>query len=116
MSDKPFFDNGRADKNLKLIVRIVVLLILAIGLSMMFVINPNENTDKFSNETLWEAVHPFRLWDVFGLIGFVFFALYVSGLAGKVVYQLTEQKSENSSGLIHVVGVVCGLMMILFFL
>jgi hypothetical protein len=115
MSNKPFIDGGKADKNMSLIVRIGVGLIMLIALSMMFVFNPGENADKFSSETLWEAVHPFNWFlDTVAMAGFIFFALFIAGLAGKTVYKFVNPPA-NSSGLISVIAVVSMLAMILFF-
>ncbi len=81
------------------------------------VINPGVNADSFSSETLWEAVHPFNwIYDTVGTVGFVAVALYVAGFLGKAVYAFTEPKSENSSGLVHVVAAVGFLSIILIFI
>lgn len=112
---KIMYDGRRADKNLKLIVRIICLGILAIAFFMGFIHNPHENKDAFTNENLWEAVHPFQLWDIFGIAGMIFYALYVCGLAGKVVYAWAEPKSARSTGMIHVIFAVSVLSIILMY-
>ena len=62
------------DKTSKLIQRIGVFGILLVVLLFMFVFNPHENADKFSNETMWEAVHPFKpVWDTLALVGLISF-------------------------------------------
>ena len=115
MANKPFIEGGRADKNMALIVRIGAALIMLIAFLMMFVFNPHENGDKFSSETLWEAVHPYNwFFDTVAMAGFIFFALFIAGLAGKTVYKFVNPPA-NSSGLISVIAVLSALAMILFF-
>lgn len=106
----------RDERVVRTVVRCIVGLALFVTFLMMFVINPKENKDGFSAETLWEAVHPFRFWDIFGLIGMLGFALYITGFLGKIVYEFTEQKAENSSGLTHVVFGASVLLMLCFFI
>jgi hypothetical protein len=105
-----------SEKTEWLIIRIFAGAILLIGILFMFFVDPGANKDKFAIETLWEAVHPYHwLWDSIGLAGLVFFTLYVTGLAGKTIYALTGPNSENSSGLVHLIGLACALSMLLFF-
>lgn len=102
-----------SDKLLINIVKGFTGLILLLFLLFAFVINPGVNNDNFSNETLWEAVHPFHwLFDTIGMIGFTAVALYVGGFLGKVVYAFTEPR-PNSSGFVHVIagaGILCVLL------
>lgn len=116
MSNKQFTDGGRADKNMNLIVRGIGLIIFLIVIFMTFMHNPHVNADPFTNETMWEAVHPFRWYKIFGLAGMVFFFLYVLGLAGKVIYAFTGARSPNSSGLVHVVFVISVILIITMYL
>lgn len=104
------------EKTINRVVRFGAAAILFVALLMMFVINPHQNQDKFSSDNLWEAVHPFHwFWDSLALVGLVGFALYVGGFLGKVVYNFTGQRTKNSSGMVHVVGILCALLMLLFF-
>jgi len=104
------------DKTSNLMMRIVVGAILTIALLFMFVFNPGVNQDQFSNETLWEAVHPYHwFFDSLGMIGLLFIALYLGGVAGAAVYAFTGPRVANSSGMIHVVAAVSALLMLLFF-
>lgn len=116
MSDKPFYDNGRADKNLKLVVRAVGMIIFGIVVYLTFIHNPHVNADKFSNETMWEAVHPFKWYKIFGIAGMVFYFLYVLGFAGKVIYAFSEPKTDNSPGLLNVIFAVSVALMITMYL
>ena len=110
MANKTFYDGGRADKNMNLVVRIGTGAIMLITFLLMFIIKPKGGSN------LWEAVHPYHwFFDSIALIGFIGFCLYISGLAGKVVYAFTGPRTANSSGLIHVIAVVCACAMILFF-
>lgn len=111
---KEFTDGGTADKNMKLVARVIGGIIVGITLLLTFVINPHLNSDKFSSETMWEAVHPFHWWKIFGIIGFLFFSLYVLGLAGKTIYAFGAK--PNSDGPIHVIAVVCVVLMITMYL
>ena len=105
-----------SEKTVNLIVRLIAGAILVVAFMCMFIVNPGINKDAFSSETLWEAVHPFHwLFDTLGCIGLVFFSLYVSGMAGKIIYQFTGPRTANSSGMVHVVAIVCALLMIMFF-
>jgi hypothetical protein len=111
-----FTDGGRADKNLKLVVRIVGGVIMFIAILLTFFINPHVNSDKFSNETMWEAVHPFNwFFDTLGVAAMLFYALYVCGLAGKTIYFFAEPKKEKSVGLIHALFAVSVVLIILMY-
>lgn len=104
------------EKTINLIVRIGAGAILIIATLCMFVVNPHVNQDAFSSETLWEAVHPFNwFFDSVALLALIFFGLYVGGMAGKVIYTFTGPRTQNSSGLIHIIGIVCALLTVLFF-
>lgn len=105
-----------SEKTLNNIVRGFIGLVLLLFVLFAFVINPGVNADSFSNETLWEAVHPYHwLKDTIGMIGFVAFALYVGGVLGKTVYAFTGPKTARSSGLIHAVALIGALCVILLF-
>jgi hypothetical protein len=112
---KVMYDGGRADKNLALIVRIGIGAIMLITFLLMFVINPHSTGSAVDTKNLWEAVHPYHLlFDTVALAGLVFFALFISGLAGKVVYAFV-QPPANSTGLIKVIAGISALATLLFF-
>ena len=101
-----------SDKTQKLILRATVGLILLVTLLFMFVINPHVNDDPYSNETLWEAVHPYNaLWDTLGLIGLIGFCLSLTGYLGQVFSFFTDV----SKGAIQAIAIVCMILMVLFF-
>jgi hypothetical protein len=109
---------NRDEKRTWIVVRTIAGAIGIIVLYLMFVHEPKSSqTDKFVTETMWEAVHPYHwLWDTLGVIGMTFYFMYVTGLAGKAVYEFTGQKAENSSGLVHVVFAVSLLFHIFFYI
>lgn len=114
--EKGFTDGGRADKNMKLIARVLGGIILLPVIWLTFLHNPHINADKFSNETMWEAVHPFNwFFDTLGIAGLLFYTLYILGLAGKTIYAFSEPKTEKSSGLVHILFVVSVVLMILMY-
>lgn len=93
-------------------MRIGIGVILLIVLLLMFVVNPGENTDKFSNETLWEAVHPWNaIKDTIALIALIGFSLLLTGYLGKFFNIFTTMTPETAKA----IGIICGLAMILFF-
>lgn len=110
---------SKIDKDERLprtVARGIIGLCLLLAVIYMFV-DPSVNKDKFTSETLYEAIHPYNwFFDTLGLISIFYFGLYVAGFAGKVVYSFTEQKSENSSGLVHAVFAVAALFVILMFI
>lgn len=112
---KVFYDN---EKKEWIVIRVIAGAIGVIVLYLMFIHQPvSSQTDKFVTETMWEAVHPFHwLWDSLGMIGLVFYFLYVTGLAGKAIYEITGQRTKNSSGLVHVVFAVSLLLHICFYI
>jgi hypothetical protein len=111
---KIMYDGGRADKNLALIVRIIIGGIMLITFLLMFVINPHSAGSAIDTKNLWEAVHPFHwFFDSVALIGFIFFALFISGFAGKTINAISSQ--ENSNGAIKVIAAICMLATLLFF-
>jgi len=101
-----------SEKTQLLVVRIIVGLILFTALLFMFVINPHVNDDPFTNETLWEAVHPWHpLFDTLGLIGLVGFATFITGYLGKIIGSLTS----INKGTIQAIGIGFMLLTLLFF-
>ena len=98
-----------SDKTQKLILRATVGFILLITLLFMFVINPHVNKDQYSSETLWEAVHPWNwFFDTVALIGLVGFCLFLTGYLGKVI-------RDPQKGTIRVIGIICMIAVLLFF-
>lgn len=115
MANKPFIDGGTADKNMWLVVRIVGGIIFTMVLSLMFIVNPHVNNDKFTNETLWEAVHPFHWFlDSLALIGTGCMFIYLLGYAGRI-YELAGPKGSNSYGLTKVIFWVLVLCILLYY-
>jgi len=113
---KVFRDDKKTENREWLPARIFGGIMFVVVILLTFIINPNVNNDKFTNETMWEAVHPFKWWDIFGLLGMVFIFLYILGFGGKIVYRFTGPKSENSFGLVHLVAFVCALLMVTMYL
>lgn len=107
---------AKDEKILSYIVKGVIGLCLLLFILFLWVFNPGVNADKFSNETVWEAVHPYHwLKDSIGMLGVIAFGLYVAGVLGKTVYSFTGPKAENSPGLVHVIAVIGVLCVILLF-
>jgi hypothetical protein len=69
----------RGDKNRTAVARAAGTIMLVVVLLMMFVVNPHVNDDPYTNETLWEAVHPFKVWDFFALIGTLCLFVFLFG-------------------------------------
>ena len=105
------------EKQVYRIVRAIIALVFSVLILMMFVIEPKGSDSGALNiDNLWEAVHPWHwFFDTVALIGWVAFGLYLAGLLGKTVYAFIEPKSENSGGLIHVIGIAGMLVGLLFF-
>ena len=96
------------DKTQELILKIGVgafLLIFTIG---AFIINPNQSTDKYVTENLWEAVHPLKWYDIFGLIIFYASGAFLSGL--KPVMNPANSSMWNY---ITFAGLIIGIVIIL---
>lgn len=93
--------------------RIGLGIILFIMLLFMFVINPNENADKFGSDNLWEAVHPWNaILDTVALIGLIAFALLLAGYLGKLIGSFKTITAEGAK----VIGIIGMLLTVLFFL
>lgn len=115
---KIMYDGGRADKNENLIARIGIGVIFGIVFLLMWVINPHENKDVFTSETLWECVHPYNwFFDTVATIAWVWCCLFLSGMASivyKKVYSLFQPEA-NTAGPAPIVTIVCALLMLLYY-
>jgi hypothetical protein len=81
-------------------------------LLFMFVFDPGVNQDKFSAETLWEAVHPFHwFFDTVATLGLIGFGLFLTGYLGKFCDLFTDL----SVGAIKVIAGICMAACALFF-
>lgn len=115
MSDKPFKEN---DKWLNIAARGLGIIILLIVEYLTWFKNPNIDADKFTSETMWEAVHPF-VWykDLWGVIAIPFLFLFLLGLLDKVIKGAYNvfQREANTSGSAPAVAIVCAVLVILMY-